>query len=185
MNFRDMNGRFSTRNSHSQKFNGSYPFRDMNSTAPEKTKAENIPVPEQIPVNNTSNIYPQNQSIYPTNFPQNRNMQFPNSQNVYQNSIPPVQEKPQNKFMYNKPIVTNNNIPAPPPLPKPDPPQPPKPEIPVPTPPPRMVKPAPVRKKTDDFSMDYGAFAGTFDDNPDQSTPIADIPVMNIDDYKL
>lgn len=100
--------------------------------------------------------------------------------------MPNVQEKPHNKFSYNNYNNTPVSPPTPPPLPKPDPPQPPKPEIPVPTPPPRMVKPAPVkRRKVDDFSMDYGSFAGTFDDNPDQSTPIADIPVMNIDDYKL
>lgn len=61
----------------------------------------------------------------------------------------------------------------------------------VPTPPPRMVKakaPA-VRKRPDNFDGSTGAFGGTFDDNPDQSTPVADIPdipVMdNINDYKI
>lgn len=58
----------------------------------------------------------------------------------------------------------------------------------VPTPPPKMVKAKvpTIRKKVDKSNVDFGGFGGTFDDDPDQSTPIADIPVMNsIDDYKL
>lgn len=141
--------------------------------------------------------FPQNQSMYSQqmNFPQNQSMysqqmNFSQNQNVYQrqNNIPVAPEKTQDKFLYyTNNNNSNNNIPVPPPLPKPDPPQPPKPETPTPTPPPKMVKAKqPVVKKIDDFSMDFGAFGGTFDGNPDQSTPIADIPVMNsIDDYKL
>lgn len=121
----------------------------------------------------------------------------------------PAPEKPQSQFLY---YTQNNNTPvqpmtsAPPSPPEkpvmpvpPVPPPPAEPEKPdpskfveeyVPTPPPKMVKPAPVQKKPvrkpDNSDTDFGGFGGTFDDNPDQSTPIADIPVMNrIDDYKI
>ncbi|MDE5772255.1 MAG: hypothetical protein K2I06_11630 [Ruminococcus sp.] len=214
MNFKDINGQISVKNTGKFKYNGTRSFRDMNSTEnPQKeSTTENITVPEQTAVNNANSInmtqsqniysqqmnFPQNQSMYSQqmNFQQNQSMysqqiNFTPNQSIYnrQNNIPPVTEKPQDKFLYytNNGSNNNNNIPAPPPLPKPDPPQPPKPEIPTPTPPPKMVKAKqPVVKKTDNFSMDFGAFGGTFDSNPDQSTPIADIPVMNnIDDYKL
>ncbi len=57
----------------------------------------------------------------------------------------------------------------------------------VPTPPPKMVR-AKVPKfiKKENTNADFGGFGGTFDGDPNQSTPIADIPVMNnIDDYKI
>lgn len=202
MNFRDMNGQISVPKSNAQKFasyNGRRSFRDMNSTEKMSDESENITVPEQIPVSNTGsiNMTQRNNSMYSQqmNFPQNQSVHyqqanFPKSQSVYQrqNNIPSVTEKPQDKFLYyTNNSNSNNNIPIPPPLPKPDPPQPPKPEIPTPTPPPKMVKAKqPTVRKADRFSSDFGAFGGTFDTEPDQSTPIADIPVMNnIDDYKL
>ena len=183
----------------SASYNGRRSFRDMNGTEKMSDESENIIVPEQIPVSNTGsiNMTQRNNSMYSQqmNFPQNQSVHyqqanFPKSQSVYQrqNNIPSVTEKPQDKFLYyTNNSNSNNNIPVPPPLPKPDPPQPPKPEIPTPTPPPKMVKAnQPTVRKADRFSSDFGAFGGTFDTEPDQSTPIADIPVMNnIDDYKL
>ncbi|MCM1507799.1 MAG: hypothetical protein NC177_11795 [Ruminococcus flavefaciens] len=137
----------------------------------------------------------------PPEFQQSQHMRYPQSAYYAPKSVPPVPEKPQGQFLY---YTQNNNNPAPvpvpsvekparpaPPVPPPRPPEPEKPdpskfiEEPTPTPTPKMVAPAPVRKKTDDFNMDFGAFGGTFDGDPDQSTPVADIPVMNIDDYKL
>lgn len=203
MNFRDINGQISVQKSNTQKFvsyNSRCSFRDINSTKnkSEESNTENKTVSEQIPVNSTGsiNIAQRNNSMYSqqVNFPQNQSVHyqqasFPKSQSVYQrqNSIPPVTEKPQDKFLYYTSNNNNNNIPVPPPLPKPDPPQPPKPEVPTPTPPPKMVKAKQTNvRKVDRFNADFGAFGGTFDMESDQSTPIADIPVMNsIDDYKL
>ena len=55
------------------------------------------------------------------------------------------------------------------------------------TPPPKMVRvTVPVRKKVDNVNNEFGAFGSTFDGDPDQSTMIMEIPVMNnVDDYKI
>lgn len=149
----------------------------------------------------------------PASQPVSRYINTPASQpvNRYQNSVyiqqpaQPVRSVPvqpqQSQFLY----YTQNSATqqTPPPSPQPEqkpfipvpPPQPQEKPDPskfieeyVPTPPPKMVKakiPA-IRKKVDKSNIDFGGFGGTFDDDPDQSTPIADIPVMNsIDDYKL
>lgn len=176
---------------------------------PEKTVPQSVPVPER-------NIPPQPASQYmnrpvappfshyqppPNNYP--NSVYIPQSPHI-RNAVPPQSvpfQANQNQFLY----YTQNNRPV-----QPSPPTPPeKPIIPVPpqrppepektdpskfveeyvpTPPPKMVKAKPhaVVRKPKNENADFGGFGGTFDGNPDQSTPIADIPVMNnIDDFKI
>lgn len=204
--FRDMN---STREiSEKQKNNTAIPETIQVSNTDNMTPKNNSMYSQQInfPQNQSINYqqFTQNQSINyrQANFTHNQSVNYQQSNfmnnqsiNYKQKSIPSIHERPQSQFLYytnsNNNNVNNsninNNIPVPPPLPKPDPPQPPKPEVPTPTPPPKMVKAKkPIVRRTDSFSSDLGAFSGTFDSESDQSTPLADIPVMNnIDDYKI
>lgn len=212
MNFRDFNGRSACK--HRPYISGNS-FRDRcgksvrktdiqeQTILPEKTVSKNIsvqPTSQYInhsvsrPVSNYQQPLSHcNNSVYIQQPPPPvRNMSIPNSvpvqpqqsQFLYytQNSTP--QQSPSSSQPVQKPFI---------PVPPPQPPEKTDPskfvEEYVPTPPPRMVKakvPTVRKIKTDHSNNDFGGFGGTFDGDPDQSTPIADIPVMNsIDDYKL
>ena len=197
MSFRDINAK-TTKKTHT--YIGGGTLRDMNFRSAEEIPEESEPVPEkQIitspPVNIPASRYQSVpvQSAYMNNPVQS--MPLPSArmrppQSVY------VQPKTESQFMY---YTQNNNTPAPvnPTVPVPPvPPRPPEPVKPDPskfveerteTPPPKMVRvTVPVRKKIDNKNNDFGAFGTTFDGDPDQSTMITEIPVMNnIDDYKI
>ena len=203
VNFRDFNGRPSNKNkqySNGQSFRDLYakntkkeivleevfpPEKPVTKVTPPQMVNKNITPPVSQPINS----YQQPPMYYPNNIytqppMPSRNMSIPQSM-----PINPMQ----NQFVnYSQPapyvsVPQKPFIPEPPPKPpeKPDPSK--FVEEYVPTPPPKMVKAkTPIRKKEDHFDNSLGSFGGTFDENPDQSTSIADIPVMNnIDDYKI
>jgi len=173
---------------------------------PEKPVSQNIPSQPASQYINRPASQPVSRYQQPINHYQN-SVYIPSPPLVRNTNIPPQSvpfQTQQSQFMH---YTQNNNKPIQPspillpkktvipvqPVQSPRPPEPQKPdpskfiEEYVPTPPPRMVK-AKVHavRKTDNKNADFGGFGGTFDGDPDQSTPIADIPVMNnIDDYKI
>ncbi|MDE6425112.1 MAG: hypothetical protein K2K89_03115 [Ruminococcus sp.] len=196
MNFRDLNAKTTKKT-----YTGGGTLRDMNFRSAKEIPEEPEPVPEKtvtaspqptIPVSHYQSV--PLQSAY-----MNNPVQSVPLQNI-QHTRPPqsvyVQPKPESQFLY---YTQNNNTPTPvkpavpvPPVPS----RPPEPVKPDPskfieerteTPPPKMVRvTVPVRKKVDNKNNDFGAFGTTFDGDPDQSTMIMEIPVMNnIDDYKI
>lgn len=192
MSFRDMNAKTDSKKCL---YRAGMPLRDMNFKAvPEiqeeqETEKKVIMSPEPaVPVNRYQSVPVQ--SAYMNNPMQS--MPLPTAhtrppQSVY------IQPKPESQFLY---YTQNNNTSAPVKPAVPVPPRPPEPEKPdpskfieerTPTPPPKMVRmTVPVRKKIDNTNNDFGAFGTTFDGDPEQSTMMAEIPVMNnIDDYKI
>lgn len=215
MSFRDYKNRSSERNRpyiSGNSFRDRYAKQIMKpdipekTVLPEKTVSRNIPPqPESRyinhPVSQPVSRYQQpaghyQKSVYiqqpppvrNTSIPQSVPLQKTHSQFLYYNQspnpAPAVPQTPPPAPHAQKPFI---------PVPPPQPPEKPDPskfvEEYVPTPPPRMVKakvPTVRKIKTDNSDNDFGGFGGTFDGDPDQSTPVADIPVMNsIDDYKL
>ncbi len=200
MSFRDFNGYSS--NKIKRYVNGKS-FRDMYSPNIKKETVQKEILPPEEPVPQTIISQPVNQYIQrPVSQPiinhqqslhysnsvhiqtSVKNMNVPQSipihhvQNQFSNHIP------QNHYAS---IPQPTNIPEPPKIPeKKDPSK--FVEEYVPTPPPKMVKAKvhDVYRKEEHFDNNIGSFGGTFDGNPDQTTPIADIPVMcNVDDYKI
>lgn len=198
MSFRDFNGRSTGK--HRPYISGNS-FRDRcgkpvrktdiqeQTILPEKLVSKNISAqPTSQYINRSVSRPVSNQQPLPSarnmNIPQSVPVQSQQSRFLYYTQNHTPQQSPSSSQPVQKPF-----IPVPPP-------QPPKKNDPskfveeyVPTPPPKMVKakvPTVRRIKTDHSNNEFGGFDGTFDGDPDQSTPIADIPVMNsIDDYKL
>lgn len=193
MSFRDISARNAKK---TRSYASGATLRDMNfrsvteipeepETVPEK-KA--IAPPQPPPVNIPASRYQSVplQSVYMNNPVQSVPLQ--NIQRIRPPQSMYVKPKPESQFLY---YTQNNNTPA-----KPAVPVPPEPTTPDPskfveerteTPPPKMVRVAvPVRKKIDNKNNDFGAFGTTFDGDPEQSTMIMEIPVMNnVDDYKI
>ena len=178
MTFRDMNAN----NINNRKKSGAGTLRDMSfrpsGTVPEKAE----PIQQIQSVQPVQQIPPEQASRYQSVPVQS--MPLPNVQHVRtpQNVYVP----PRNENLYNRPAPVNPPVPPRPPEPvKPDPSK--FVEERTETPPPKMVRVTkPVREKVDNLNNDFGAFGSTFDGDPDQSTVIADIPVMNnVDDYKI
>ncbi|MDE6035407.1 MAG: hypothetical protein K2G36_05805 [Ruminococcus sp.] len=172
MTFRDLNADIN-------KKTGAGTLRDMNFRQSETLPEESEPIQQIQSIQPIQQIPPEQASRYQSVPVQS--MPLPNVQHV---------RTPQNVYVLPK---TENpyNKPAPP-----VPPRPPEPVKPDPsefveerteTPPPKMVRvTVPVRKKVDNTNNDFGTFGTTFDGDPDQSTVIADIPVINnVDDYKI
>ncbi|MDE5556207.1 MAG: hypothetical protein K2J32_00745 [Ruminococcus sp.] len=198
MSFRDLNAKS---NRKKCRYSAGVTFRDMNFRSVKEIHEEPEPVPEKkvTAPQQTSNPANHYQSVPLQSAYMNNPVQSVPLQNI-QYTRPPqsvyIQPKPESQFLY---YTQNNNTPAPvkPAVPVPPvPPRPPEPEKPDPskfieertqTPPPKMVRvTVPVRKKVDNKNNDFGSFGTTFDGDPDQSTMITEIPVMNnIDDYKI
>ena len=199
MNFRDLNAKHNTKKCS---YSTGITLRDMNFKAiveiPEKPDEEikserkvtgNIPPKSTyIQSHNYQNVPVQ--SLYINNSVQSVPLQTIHTrpqQSVY------IQPKTESQFLY----YTQHNTPATPVKTSVSvPPRPTEPEKPDPskfieerteTPPPKMVRVTiPVRKKIDNKNNEFGAFGTTFDNDPDQSTIVSEIPVMNnVDDYKL
>ncbi|MDE6679025.1 MAG: hypothetical protein K2K02_08295, partial [Ruminococcus sp.] len=201
MSFRDYKSRQSDKNKIRPYISG-ISFRDMNFKSVKKIsdEKESQTVPDIAEKNVIPNIPPQPASQYQNSvYIQQPVSQYQNSVYIQQPSpvvnpnIPqsvPLQNNQSQFLYYNQnpvspqtpppvPTVQKSFIPVPPQQPpeKPDPSK--FIEEYVPTPPPKMVR-AKVPKfiKKENKNTDFGGFGGTFDGDPDQSTPIADIPVM-------
>lgn len=208
MSFRD----FNRRTAPQKNYTGGLSFRDMKAVSRTPEKSEPLPeIPEkpQVAQNVSVPVPPiPNSVIYSRTVQPNISIQagytnlsrYPKS--VYIQQPPPVkntsipQSIPLNK-RHSQFIYYSQNPPQPTPVQPFVPPPPPQQENPdpsrfveeyVPTPPPKMVK-AKVQNVRQKPVSSTGDFGSTFDGNPDQSTPIAelpDIPVMdNINDFKI
>lgn len=195
MSFRDMNVKSDNKKC---RYSTGATLRDMNFKNVKEISEDPEPVPEKkviltpqpsIPVNHYQSM--PLQSVYINNPVQS--MPLPTVQHTRPPQSVYIQPKPESQFLY---YTQNNNTPAPVKPAVSVPPRPPEPVKPdpskfveerTPTPPPKMVRvTVPVRKKIDNKNNDFGAFGTTFDGDPDQSTMIMEIPVMNnIDDYKI
>lgn len=192
MNFRDLNAKTTKKT-----YTGGGTLRDMNFRSSKEIHEEPEPVPEKPVITPQPSIPASRyQSVPLQSAYMNNPVQSVPLQNI-QHTRPPqsiyIHPKPESQFLY---YTQGNNNPAPVKPAVPVPPRPPEPEKPDPskfieerteTPPPKMVRvTVPVRKKIDNKNNDFGAFGTTFNGDPDQSTMITEIPVMNnIDDYKI
>ncbi|MDE6835060.1 MAG: hypothetical protein K2J39_12570 [Ruminococcus sp.] len=193
MTFRDLNAK----NIKIHTYSRAGTLRDMNFRPVEEIPEESEPIPEKQvipppPPVITASRY-QSVPLQPAymNNPI-QSMPLPNVQHIRTQQSVYASPNIANQFMnYSNPAPVQPAVPVPP-----VPTSPPEPQKPDPsefveerteTPPPKMVRVTiPAHKKIDNKNNDFGAFGSTFDNDPDQSTMITEIPVMdNIDDYKI